>query len=163
MSFTGVVASLGSWGSTLSPPLILCCCALHWAWSPRAQALRELQTAAWSLGVGRGLGASGLQVSALSSSGPLLVRGCSSRGLASHRGHTPPQPQGSSPRPAQAGPPPITNPSLAASPSLSVPNCPLWILVLMGKGRQRAAALWARWADQPVSTLPDRGHEPEAA
>lgn len=115
----GVAVSLGSWGSTLSPALIPCCCALHRAWSPRAQALRFLQTAAWSLWVGRGLGASELQVSTLPSSGALLVRGRGSRGLASHHGCTPLQLRGSSPCLAQAGPPPTTKPSLAASPSLS--------------------------------------------
>lgn len=37
MSFTGVVASLGSWGSTLSPPLIpLCCCALSLGLEPQS-------------------------------------------------------------------------------------------------------------------------------
>ena len=122
MSFTGVAVSLGSMGSTLSPALIPCCCALHQAWSPRAQALRFLQTAAWSLWVGRGPGASEVQVSTLPSSGALLVRGRGSRGLASHRGRTPLQLRGSSPCPAQAGPPPTTKPSLAASPSPSFPT-----------------------------------------
>lgn len=86
-------------------------------------------------GGGEGPGAVGLQVSALPSSGALLV-GAVGAGASLLTVAAPLRsPRGSSPRSAQAGPAPTTNPSLAASPLLSLPNYTLWIFVLVGKGQ----------------------------
>lgn len=86
-------------------------------------------------GGGEGPGAAGLQVSALPSSGTLLLGAVGAGALLLTVAAPLRSPRGSSPCPAQAGPPPTTNPSLAASPLLSLPNCTLWIFVLVSKGQ----------------------------